>query len=132
MIRSYQDLEVWKKSIRLVKVAYGLASTFPKTEQFGLISQIQRSATSIPTNIAEGRCRSSRKEFAFFLRISAGSLAELETHLFVAIELGYLDVATCKEFFDQASEIGRMINGLLNSLQKETLEPGTRNLKAVS
>lgn len=132
MIRSYQDLEVWKKAIKLVKIAYDLASAFPKTEQFGLISQIQRSATSIPANIAEGRCRSSRKEFSFFLRIAAGSLAELETHFFVAMELEYLNATTAQEFFDHASEVGRMLNGLLKSLQQTPLKPETQNLEAVS
>ncbi len=127
-IRSYQDLDVWKKAIGLVKLAYSLASKLPKTEQFGLVSQMQRSAVSIPANIAEGRLRSTRKEFAQFLRIAAGSLAELETHVFIAIELGYLDADCCKDFFTSSSEIGRMLNGLLRSLQAP-LKPETRNLE---
>jgi four helix bundle protein len=127
MIRSYQDLDVWKKSIGLVKTAYDLAALFPKSEQYGLISQVQRSATSIPANIAEGRARSSKKEFVFFLKIAMGSLAELETHIFVAIELGHINAFQSKKFFDDAAEIGRMLHGLAKSLK-----PETRDLKAAS
>lgn len=128
-IRSYQDLDVWKKSVRLVKTSYDLAASFPSNERYGLISQIQRCAISVPANIAEGRGRSSKKEFLYFLKIAAGSLAELETHFFIAIEIGYLTQEFCKPFFDSAAEVGRMLNGLMNSLQTKSLEPGTRNLE---
>lgn len=128
-IRSYQDLEVWKKAVRLVKTSYDLVAGFPSNERYGLISQIQRCAVSVPANIAEGRGRSSKKEFLYFLKIASSSLAELETHFFVAIEIGYLAPDTCKIFFDTASEVGKMLNGLMYSLRDKTLEPGTRNLE---
>lgn len=131
MIRSYQDLEVWRKALKLVKTSYTLCSLLPKTEQYGLISQIQRSAVSIPANIAEGRNRHSRKEFCFFLKIASGSLAELETHLFIAVELGYLSQQQCEAAFHDCSEVGRMLNGLLKSLKTSSLKPETRNLEAV-
>lgn len=130
-IRSYQDLEVWKKSVRLVKTSYDLAINFPSNERYGLVSQIQRCAVSVPANIAEGRGRSSKKEFLYFLKIAAGSLAELETHFFIAMEIGYLTPECCQPFFDGSAEIGRMLNGLMNSLRVKTLEPGTRNLEPV-
>lgn len=129
VIRSYQDLDVWKKSLKLVKEAYRLCELLPKNEQYGIVSQIQRSAVSIPANIAEGRNRHSRKEFIFFLKISNGSLAELETHFFLCMELNYLDQDQCKNLFTQSAEIGRMIHGLTQALQRKTLEPETRNLK---
>ena len=128
-IRSYQDLEVWKKSLKLVKEAYRLCESLPQKEQYGLISQMQRSAVSVPANIAEGRCRHSRKEFIFFLKIANGSLAAFETHLFICIELNYLKPQQCEHCFTMAAEIGRMLNGLLQSLQKKPLEPETRNLE---
>lgn len=131
-IRSYQDLDVWKKSILLVKSAYALTSSLPSKEQYGLISQINRAATSIPANIAEGRARSSKKEFLFFLKIAMGSLAELETHIFVAMEIGYFTPSETKPFFDECSEIGKMLHGLSNALKQQKLEPETRNLKAAS
>ncbi len=130
-IRSYQDLEVWKKAVRLVKTSYELVADFPSNERYGLVSQIQRCAVSVPANIAEGRGRSSKKEFLYFLKIASGSLAELETHFFVAIEIGYLTPEKCKTFFDAASEVGKMLNGLMNSLREKSLEPGTRNLEPV-
>jgi four helix bundle protein len=130
-IRSYQDLEVWKKSVRLVKTSYELMAHLPSNERYGLISQIQRCAVSVPANIAEGRGRSSKKEFLYFLKIATGSLAELETHFFVAIEIGYLTTQQCKEFFDSAAEIRKMLNGLMNSFREKSLEPGTRNLEPV-
>jgi four helix bundle protein len=130
-IRSYQDLDVWKKSLHLVKTTYSLIANFPASERYGLTSQIQRAAISIPANIAEGRGRSSRKEFLYFLKVACGSLAELETHLFIAIELGYLTPSECSGFFTQTAEIGRMLNGLINALKAKSLKPGTRNLEPV-
>lgn len=123
---------MWKKALTLVKTAYALCAFLPKTEQYGLISQIQRCAVSIPANIAEGRSRHSRKEFCFFLKIASGSLAELETHFFIAIELGYLSEEQCCSLFNDCAEIGRMLNGLLKSLKAPSLTPETRNLEPVS
>jgi four helix bundle protein len=82
--RSYRDLEVWKRSIALVKDIYEATSQFPPAENFGLVQQIRRAAVSIPSNIAEGQFRNSPKEFRQFLFIALGSAAELETQLIIA------------------------------------------------
>ena len=87
---NHEELEVWKNSIRLVKVVYQQTAKFPKDELFSLTNQIRRAAVSIPANISEGSARMNSKEFNYFLRISFGSLAELETLLIIALELDYL------------------------------------------
>ncbi len=87
----HKDLEVWKKSIGLVKSIYQITKNFPKEEIYGLTSQIKRAAISIPSNIAEGCARNSDKELIQFIYISLGSLAELETQLIISKELGYFE-----------------------------------------
>ena len=87
----HRDLNVWKEGIELVKMVYMLLEHFPKNEEFALSFQIRKSVVSIPSNIAEGCGRDSDKELFHFLGISAGSLAELETQLIIAKELGYLN-----------------------------------------
>lgn len=124
VIQSYQDLDVWKKSRSFVKAVYIATEDFPQREVYGLTNQLRRAAVSIPSNIAEGRCRSSRKEFVYHLRIATGSVAEVETQIMIANDLGFLDDAACKALLGGAAEIGRMLHGLLRSL-----EPETRNLK---
>ena len=86
----YKDLEVWKKSISLVKTIYSICNDFPKEERYGLVDQIKRSAVSISANIAEGSGRNTTKEFIQFLYISLGRACELETHLIISKEVGYL------------------------------------------
>lgn len=83
MITSYKELTVWQRAMELV-VVYELTSNFPREEIYGLTSQMRRSAVSVPSNIAEGRCRGTRKDFLQFLRIACGSGAELETQLEIA------------------------------------------------
>jgi four helix bundle protein len=115
---SYRDLEVWKKSMDLVVSCYGSARMFPVYEQYGLTSQLQRAAVSIPANIAEGQARQHRKEFLHHLSLSHGSLAELETHIEVARRIGYLEGEVADRLFSQTEEVGRMINGLRRSLRQ--------------
>lgn len=86
----YKELEVWKKSIELVKAVYELCSELPQNEQFGLTSQIKRAVISIPSNIAEGAARYSNKDTARFIDIAIGSIAEVDTQLIIAKELGYV------------------------------------------
>ena len=133
-IRSYQDLEVWKKGLKLVKSVYDLTQDYPKYEIYGLSSQTQRAAVSIPANIAEGRCRHSRKEYIYHLKVANGSLAELETHLYIAIELGYIKAADTEIVFAACDEVGRMLNGLIKSLTKQLnpLKPETRHLEPIA
>ncbi len=115
---SYRDLEVWKKAIGLVKKIYEITSKFPAKENYGLSSQIQRCAVSIPANIAERQARNSPKEFKYFLGICLGSLAELETLLIVAQEISYISKLTLEEICDFTDEITRMVKGIIKHLSK--------------
>lgn len=110
---SYRDLLVWQKSYELAKSVYKICDNLPKAETYGLISQVQRSAVSIPSNIAEGQQRNSTKEFIQFLAIARGSAAELSTQLLL-IE----DIYTFKtnELVLKAEEIQKMLYALQNKL----------------
>jgi four helix bundle protein len=116
-IKSYRDLLVWQKGIALVVVAYRATAQFPKSETYGLTSQIRRAATSIPANIAEGYGRGSRKDYAQFLFIAQGSLKELETHFIVAEKLSYLTEAQTARLLSQTDELGRMLGSLIRKLK---------------
>jgi four helix bundle protein len=118
VIKSYRDLEVWKESMNLVVECYQLTGMFPENEIYGLSSQMQRAAVSIPANIAEGRQRRHRKEFLQHLSIANGSLAELETHLQIAARLDYIDDDLLNDMLNRTAKIGKMINGLRKSLDK--------------
>lgn len=115
-MKTHHDLDVWNKSITFVTTIYELTDSFPKTEVYGLTNQIRRSAVSIPSNIAEGAGRTSLKEFAQFLSVALGSIAELETQLIVSNNLGFLS----KEGFDlllkELISIRKMTIGLKKSL----------------
>ena len=110
---NYKDLLVWQKSIQLVTDIYKLTKTFPSEEVYGLISQMQRAAVSIPSNIAEGNERNSKKEFAHFLCIARGSLSELETQVIIAEKLEYINKNQSTQILNNCHELGKMINGLL-------------------
>jgi len=90
-MRTHKDLKIWQEGLETVSHVYALTKTFPEFEKYGLASQMQRCTISIPSNIAEGAARNSRKEFVKFLYISLGSLAELETQLIIANKLEYID-----------------------------------------
>ncbi len=96
-IKSYQDLIVWQKAMDLVQLVYKASKKTPDEERYLLTSQLRRSAISIPSNIAEGQARQSTAEFLNFLSIARGSRAELETQIFIAKRLGYLNPATVQE-----------------------------------
>ena len=116
-IKSYKDLEVWKKAMDLVVACYKLTEAFPRDEAYGLTSQLRRAAVSVPANIAEGHARAFLKEYLHHLSISYGSLAELETHLEIASRLGYVNTTQTQAVLSQAAEIGRMLNGLMSALR---------------
>ena len=115
-MKSYKELGVWQKSIDLVEQLYQATRAFPLEEKYGLSSQSQRAATSIPANIAEGWARGTTKEYIQFLKVARGSLMELETHLIVANRLKYLPDQKAQSLFGAIAEIGRMLNGLIKSL----------------
>lgn len=118
-MKSYRDLKVWEKAMDLVVMCYQAAKNFPKNEIYGLTSQLQRSAVSIPSNIAEGHQRKYSKEFLQYLSIAYGSLAELETHVLIAERLRYIDKNQLNCLLDQTAELGKMINGLKRSVEKK-------------
>ena len=115
-IKSYKDLLIWQKGIALVKEVYLLTKAFPKSERFTLIDQIHRAVISVPSNIAEGQARRYSKEFQQFLYVSLGSLAELDTQLTIAKELGYLSDENLNEIDARIVELKKMIWGILSKL----------------
>lgn len=118
-IRSYRDLEVWQKAMDFVVICYQIAERFPKTEVYGLASQLQRAAVSVPANIAEGQGRSHTKEFLNHLSMAYGSLLEVETHLQIAARLNYLENSSLQSLSEKSAEIGRMLNGLMQALNRK-------------
>ncbi len=110
------NLEVWKVAHQLTLEVYKITSNFPKSEQFGLISQVRRSASSVPTNIIEGQARQYKKEFVQFLYISKGSLEETNYHLFLSKELGYIKEEDYVVLFNLCSRIKMMLYKLIKSL----------------
>lgn len=131
-IQSYKDLDVWKKSVALVTEIYQASSEFPKEEVYGLTSQIRRAAVSIPSNIAEGRGKRSTRDFIRFLNIAYGSLCEVETQLVIAANLGLLALDKLDSLTTSTSEIARMLNGLVTSLESKLPTPESRILSAES
>jgi four helix bundle protein len=116
-IQSYKDLIVWQKAMDLVVYVYEITEKYPKEELYGLISQTRRCAVSIPSNIAEGRRRSTRKDFKQFLSISFGSSAELETQIEIVKRLPWGKKLDFKKIDGMLIEVMKMLNGLINSLQ---------------
>ncbi len=126
-LRSYRDLDVWRKAMALVQSVYRATGAFPAEERFRLVNQISRSAVSIPSNIAEGYARQGPAEFRHYISIAMGSVAELETQIIISTNLGYLEDAVKDDLLRRLDEIGKMLRGLQNSLpeRKQTLRPTT-------
>ncbi|MGA0545470.1 four helix bundle protein [Brevundimonas sp. VNH65] len=116
--RSHRDLKLWQISLDVTETLYRVTAGWPKHEQYGLISQVRRAAVSVPANVAEGAGRRTPGEFAHFVGIARGSLAELETLLIVARRLDYLDEPTYRAILNDLLELGRMTTGLLRSLEE--------------
>ncbi len=119
-LRSYRDLVVWRKAIELVKQVYALTAEFPANERYGLSDQVRRAAVFVPSNIAEGQGRQLPGEFMRFLRIALGSLAELDTQLLIAVELGYLNPQAVQPTNDLILEIRKMLYTLIQRLNPPT------------
>jgi len=119
-MRNYKELEIWRRSMDLVKRVYVESRSLPSNEKYGLTSQIRRSAVSIPSNIAEGCSRTSRKDFARFIELSIGSAFELETQLLIALETEMIKKENIQSIIDELNEIQRMSNSyrinILNSI----------------
>ena len=116
ILKKYNDLVAWQKAMDLVQAIYEVTSQFPREEIYGLTSQIRRASISVPSNIAEGQGRKSTREFQHHLSIAYGSLMEVETQVLIAGRLSYLNHAQAHSLIERTSEVGRVINGLLNSL----------------
>lgn len=116
MKRPHTDLKLWQEAMRLAEEVYALTDTFPKTETYGLVSQTRRAGISVPSNIAEGAARGSKKEFIQFLMIARGSLSELDTQLELARRLGFIARETSVR--KQIDDVFGLLNGLLNSLKR--------------
>ena len=117
VIQSYRDLIVWQKSMQLVVAVYALTENFPRSEVYGLTSQMRRSAVSIPSNIAEGRRRSTKKDFRQFINIAFGSGAELETQLEISKQLPFGKGLNYSLADNLLAEVMKMLNALSNKLQ---------------
>jgi len=111
-MQHFTKLLAWQRSHQLVLAIYGASVGFPRSEQFGLTSQLRRAALSVPTNIAEGSKRQSQSDFARFLNIAEGSLAETEYLLMVSRDLGYIELPAASRYLKEVSEILRMLSGL--------------------
>lgn len=115
--KNHKDLEAWKESMDLVDLVYRGTKSFPPEELYGLASQMRRAAVSIPSNIAEGAARNSKKEFNQFLHVSLGSVSELETQVLISKRLGYMDRE--EALLCQIETIRKLLLGLIKYLRKE-------------
>jgi four helix bundle protein len=115
-IKSFKDLKIWQKGIRLVEEVYTVSRSFPKEEMYGLKSQLRRSAISIPSNIAEGFARLHNREYRNFLYISLGSCAELTTQIIIASRLRYIEKIKADTLLNGIEEISKMTMSLIKKL----------------
>ncbi len=116
-VRSYRELIAWQKAMELVKLVYDLTDSFPFEERFGLTIQMRRAVVSVASNIAEGQGRNSTKEFIHHLSIAYGSLMETETQTLIAEMRAYVTGNESNIVLDKSAEVGRLVNGLSNSLR---------------
>jgi len=130
MIKSFHDLDVWRKAHSLTVMIYQVTKDFPDEERYGITSQIRRAFVSIPTNICEGTGRYSTKELLYFLNISRGSLEESKYLMILVKDLEYVDNKIWTEISAELNLIGKMLNGLINSLRlriKKNQPPDTNH-----
>ncbi|NSW77712.1 MAG: four helix bundle protein [Chthonomonadetes bacterium] len=117
-VNSYRDLDARKEVMNLAEMCYRLTATLPREELYGITGQIRRAAVSVLANIAEGYGRENRGEYIQFLRISQGSLKELETHLLLIVRVGLGAEETVQPLLDQCDRVGRILRALIRSLQR--------------
>lgn len=115
-VQSYRDLIVWQKGMSLAEEAYKLAKLMPRTEEYRLTNQLLRAAASVPANIAEGNSRGTRRDYANFVSIARGSVAEVETFLQLAVRCDLLKLEDAEFALTLADELGRMLNALRRRL----------------
>lgn len=116
MVKNFKSLKIWQRSRAFVKEIYLLTNGFPDTEKFGLISQLNRAAVSIPSNIAEGSGRGTEKNLSYFLDIAIGSACEVETQIYLSFDLGFINEQSMSHLIDEIVQIRRMIVGYQKTL----------------
>ena len=119
-MHNFQKLVIWQEAMEIVQAVYVATRTFPKEEVYGLVSQMQRAAVSIPSNIAEGAGRNTDKEFANFLSIAQGSSFELQTQVLLAKRLGYMSEQACDQLLKQLSSLQPQITSMKQKLERPT------------
>ena len=116
MVQNYRDLHVWQKAMDLAQDVFVVTEKFPASQRYVLVAQMQRSALSVPSNIAEGRSRHSENDFIYHLNVARGSLAELETQIILAQRLSFIDEVTANRLLAASEEVTRMLFGLRSSM----------------
>jgi four helix bundle protein len=119
MSESYRDLVAWQKAMALVTEVYRVTEGFPRREIYGLTRQVREAAVSVPSNIAEGKGRQTKRDYVQFLFRARGWLLETLTQLEIGRNLTFLDVDTFDAVFQQAAEVGRILNGLIRNVEKQ-------------
>lgn len=119
-IQSYRDLKVWQKAFELVILVYKITEKFPKSELYGLISDMRRAAVSIPSNIAEGYHRRYAREYLHFLSIAYGSSGELETQLLLSKRLGFIEERDFEVVYELNTEVSKMLFSLIKAVKRTT------------
>ena len=119
---SFRDLKVWRDSMTLVEEIYKVTARFPRDERFGLTAQIRRASVSIPSNIGDGKRRKRRKAYLHHLDIALGSRGEVEVQIEIGHRLGYMSKNDFQRLSNRVEEVGRMLNGLIESLQPQEAE----------
>lgn len=119
MDKPHKDLRAWELGMEIVEAVYDITSEFPSRERFGLIAQLQRSAVSIPSNIAEGAARGSRPDFLRFLRMARGSLSELDTQLEISRRQKFIDDAKFQYVDQRLTETDKVLAGLINHVKEK-------------
>ncbi len=117
-METHKDLRVWQQSIEMVTFLYKVTMTFPKDEFFGLVSQLRRAAVSVPFNIAEGYARGTDREKLHFLRMSSGSMSEIETQLMLSLKLGYMNQDSYNQESERVTSVWKQLNALISSVKK--------------
>lgn len=122
MNRSHKNLDVWQEGVVLATLTYKITESFPKSEIYGITSQMRRAAVSISSNIAEGAARTSQKEFLQFLNIANGSLSELDTQFDIALSLGYMTQHARNDIDVKIESVAAKLSGLIRSVRRKTLD----------
>ena len=119
-MHNYKELIVWKRPIKLCATVYKLTANFPNEERFGLISQMRRASVSIPSNIAEGGGRRTDREFLHFLGVAHGSIRELESQLYISLELEFVNLDQIDSITYEITEIQKMLYALIQKFENQT------------